>query len=63
MIELAGLRGDEHQHVAIDARRAATLGEYVFRFKQRFRAIATIVRVLHPQNHGAHAAGLIRDLG
>src|SRR3546814_8557418 len=45
MIELAAFRGDEHQHVAVDARRAATLREYIFGLDQRLRTITSVMRV------------------
>jgi hypothetical protein len=61
MVELAGFRRDEHQHVAIDARRTAALREDVLRFDQRLRAVAPIMRIFDAQHDGAHAARFVGD--
>jgi hypothetical protein len=54
------VRGDEHQHVAIDTRRAAALHQDVLGLDQSFRAFATVVRMGDTQHNSAYASRLIR---
>lgn len=63
VVELTGIRSDEHQHVAIDARRAAALHQDVLRLDQGVGAVTAIVRVRHAEHNCSHSASFVRHLG